>query len=515
MGGKEVFVSSTGQVVGDTITMDTWTLDMQEMMKTKEITFKGCYDSDKPFDTDKDWYSAMQVKPLGDYTAQWCAMTCAKLHHSLYGLTHLGGYTACVCGESLTASKTDSSKCPAGIEGANEGFTALYELHSTIYRCRELPKITGVVPTGPLNIDSLKTAHGYDGTCCDPGSASCGTYGTEVYIDYQTTLTKDGSIAHGDEHSVSADFGFEVDGLSIGLQQSQTFKLDKTVSWGKTSTQTMSVKNAPQCLFNTQGWKTQAYFALSCESKMYTVPVNFQMEACGMNFTVPGSVAQNTLETKCTCLKKMCSCGNDGCVDDRWGVNCGYSRKDGGKSVPVRQETCNKCPEPDFDPTKCVAHPEQCCKGDCAYKNEECVLNSCSGKVCGPLPGPCYQLADNCEKGITCPLPTRKQDGEPCRTVGTNPTAGLCYLVDHHPKCIPDALLEQAEKHRSIRTKFEKAKENVHSIDHAFFNASAAKNNSLILFLAVIGICMTLFYGVHYTRKFFEEEYTPIMEEKA
>merc|ERR1719419_2125447 len=47
------------------------------------------------------------------------------------------------------------------------------------------------------------------------------------------------------------------------------------------------------------------------------------------------------------------------------------------------------------------------------------------------------------------------------------------------------------------------------------FNASAAKNNGLILFLAVIGICMTLFYGVQYTRKLFKQDYTPIMEEEA
>jgi len=44
------------------------------------------------------------------------------------------------------------------------------------------------------------------------------------------------------------------------------------------------------------------------------------------------------------------------------------------------------------------------------------------------------------------------------------------------------------------------------------FNASAATNNGLILFLAVIGICMTLFYGVQYTRKLFEQDYTPMME---
>jgi len=45
------------------------------------------------------------------------------------------------------------------------------------------------------------------------------------------------------------------------------------------------------------------------------------------------------------------------------------------------------------------------------------------------------------------------------------------------------------------------------------FNASAATNNGLILFLAVIGICMTLFYGVQYTRKLFQQDYTAIKEE--
>jgi len=50
--------------------------------------------------------------------------------------------------------------------------------------------------------------------------------------------------------------------------------------------------------------------------------------------------------------------------------------------------------------------------------------------------------------------------------------------------------------------------------DHSFsFNASAATNNGLILFLAVIGICMTLFYGVQYTRKLFQQDYTAIKEE--
>jgi len=56
-------------------------------------------------------------------------------------------------------------------------------------------------------------------------------------------------------------------------------------------------------------------------------------------------------------------------------------------------------------------------------------------------------------------------------------------------------------------------RKDIHSV---FYNASGAMNNRLVLFLVVIGICITLFYGVQYTRKLFAaEEYTPIIEEKA
>jgi len=56
-------------------------------------------------------------------------------------------------------------------------------------------------------------------------------------------------------------------------------------------------------------------------------------------------------------------------------------------------------------------------------------------------------------------------------------------------------------------------RKDVHSI---FYNASAAMDkNRLVLILAVLGICSSLFYGVQYARKLFVAEYTPIFEAEA
>merc|ERR1711928_73606 len=55
-------------------------------------------------------------------------------------------------------------------------------------------------------------------------------------------------------------------------------------------------------------------------------------------------------------------------------------------------------------------------------------------------------------------------------------------------------------------------RKDIHSI---FYNASAAMDSRLVLILAVLGICSSLFYGVQYARKLFVAEYTPIFEAEA